>query len=450
MTPTQRIVFRLVDLACILAALAFSSWLMLPPYLEIFADYTGASFFTVVIFLLSFYMMDCYNVGREDFRDSAVRVVVAVVLGIVATGFVFYTFEHWRFPRMMFVLQMAVNLALSLGWRRLYYWLGKGLDQESEDVVLLGAAMADRARRVIGEYSPNSRIIGYVGEPGADPEAAGLWLGPASAIFSVIAERRPGKVIVLDPFYLDQDITHGLFKAKLDGLRVGDMRGLYEKLAARVPVDLIEDDWFLLEDGFNLNVNNSLRRLKRAFDISFSLGLLILASPLLLIAALATRLDSPGPILYRQTRVGLNGKEFTLFKIRSMLADAEKNGAQWAAQKDPRVTRVGRFLRTSRIDELPQLFNVLKGEMSVIGPRPERPAFVSQLAEQLPYYDVRHSVKPGITGWAQVCYPYGASLEDARYKLEYDLFYIKHLSALLEAKILLKTVGVVLFPKGAR
>lgn len=450
MNNTLRIAFRLADLVCILLALAFSSWLMLPPYLEIFSDYTGASTFTVIIFLLSFYMMNCYNMGREDFRDTVVRVIVAVVVGIVATGFVFYTFEHWRFPRIMFVLQMTVNIALSLGWRRLYFVYGRRLDKEPESVLLLGAAMAGRARRVLGEYSPHSHIIGYVGVEGADPEEAGPWLGPADAIFKVIAEAKPGKIIVLDRFYLDPEITHALFMAKIEGLNVSDMRGLYEKLAARVPIDLIEDDWFLLEDGFNLNVNNSLRRLKRAFDICFSLSLLILSSPILLIAMAAVRLDSPGPALFIQDRVGLNGKEFPLYKLRSMRTDAEKNGAQWAAAHDPRVTRVGRFLRKTRIDELPQLFNVLKGEMSVIGPRPERMAFVRELSEKLPYYDVRHSVKPGITGWAQVCYPYGASLDDSRHKLEYDLFYIKHLSALLEAKILLRTVGVVLYPKGAR
>jgi sugar transferase (PEP-CTERM system associated) len=423
---------------------------MLPPYLEIFSDYTGASTFTVIIFMLSFYMMNCYNVGREDFKDSAVRVLVAVVVGIVAAGFVFYTFEHWRFPRMMFVLQMTVNLALSLGWRRLYFVLGRRIESEPEGVIFLGAGLADRARRVLGEYAPETLVLGYVGEEGADEQAAGPWLGSAGTIFGVIEKHRPTRVIVLDLFYLDADITHGLFLAKLGGLNVSDMRGLYERLAARVPVNLIEDDWLLLEDGFRLNVNSGMRRLKRAFDIAFSLSLLTVTLPLIGAALAAVRLDSPGPALYKQRRVGLHGKEFELYKIRSMRLDAERDGARWAEKKDPRVTRVGRILRTTRIDELPQLINVLKGEMSVIGPRPERMAFVRELSEKIPYYDVRHTVKPGITGWAQVCYPYGASLEDSRLKLEYDLFYIKHLSMLLEAKILLRTIGVVLFPRGAR
>jgi exopolysaccharide biosynthesis polyprenyl glycosylphosphotransferase len=228
------------------------------------------------------------------------------------------------------------------------------------------------------------------------------------------------------------------------------MRGLYERLAARVPVDLIAEDWLLLEDGFYLNANGSLRRLKRAFDVCFACTLLLLTAPIILLACLALKLDSPGPAIFKQKRVGLLGDEFTLYKIRSMRLDAEKDGAQWASKNDPRVTRVGRFLRKSRIDELPQLVNVLRGDMSVIGPRPERMDFVRELVARLPFYDVRHSVKPGVTGWAQVSYPYGASMEDARLKLEYDLYYVKHLSPLLEAKILLKTIGVILFPKGAR
>ncbi|MDR2668886.1 MAG: sugar transferase [Desulfovibrio sp.] len=455
---------------------------MLPPYLEIFADYTGASTFTVLIFLLSFYMMDCYNVGREDFRDSCVRVLVAVVVGIVAAGFAFYTFEHWRFPRMMFVVQMAVNLTLSLAWRRAYFLFARRTRTKPGQVVFFGSRGAQRARSVLEEYEPETEILGYVGDadatgsapahaPGdrADPAGppasgegpvpphtsgkespAGPHLGAAEDIFAVIGRFSPTRVIILDSVFPDRNTAHGLFNAKLKGLNVVDIRGLYERLAARVPVDLIGDDLLLLEDGFNLNVNAAVRRLKRASDICFALVLSAAALPVLLAVALLVRCESPGPVLYRQRRVGLYGREFTVYKIRSMRLDAEKNGVAWAGKNDPRVTRIGRFIRKTRIDELPQLVNVLKGEMSLIGPRPERMEFVRELSAVIPYYDVRHSVKPGITGWAQVCCPYGASVEDARLKLEYDLYYIKNMSILLEAKIILKTIGVVLFPKGAR
>ncbi|MDR2124730.1 MAG: sugar transferase [Desulfovibrio sp.] len=456
MKSSTRSIFRFVDLLCILIALAVSSRLMLPPYLEIFADYTGASTFTVLIFLLSFYMMDCYNVGREDFRDSCVRVLVAVVIGVVAAGFAFYTFERWRFPRMMFVVQMAVSLALSLAWRRAYFVLARRRRAKHGGVVFFGSGGAQRARGILEEYEPETEILGYVGGKDAAPRApdkegpAGPRLGAAEDIFAVIERFSPTRVIILDSAFPDRNTAHGLFNAKLNGLNVVDIRGLYERLAARVPVDLIRDDRLLLEDGFNLNVNAAMRRLKRASDICFSLALLAAALPVLLAAAAAVRCESLGPVLYRQRRVGLYGREFTVYKIRSMRLDAEKNGAAWAGKNDPRVTRCGRFIRKTRIDELPQLVNVLKGEMSLIGPRPERMEFVRELRDLIPYYEVRHSVKPGITGWAQVCCPYGASVEDARLKLEYDLFYIKNMSLLLEAKIILRTIGVVLFPKGAR
>jgi sugar transferase (PEP-CTERM system associated) len=447
-TRNSRLLFLFLDLLGILAALSLSSWLMLPPDLAVFADYTGASTLTVFFFLIAFYMFDCYRVGREDFRDSLIRVILAVIVGIIGAGFSFYAFEHWRFPRVTFLLQMAVTLTLSLSWRAAYARLHTRAAPAQEKIVLFGAQAMDRALGVLKEYSPQDQVIGYVGAEAANP--ARPRLGDLADIFAVLARHQATKVIVLESRSLDQDLAARLFAAKLHGLKVEDMRGLYERLTARLPIDLIEDAWLLLEDGFNLNATASLRRLKRTFDICFSLAFLLLTAPLLLLAVLLVRLESRGPAIYSQRRVGLNNREFTIYKIRSMRLDAEGGRAVWAARNDPRVTLTGRFLRKTRLDELPQLLNVLRGDMSIIGPRPERGEFTRELAGALPYYDVRHTVKPGITGWAQVCYPYGASLEDARAKLEYDLYYIKNLSALLETKILLKTIGVILFPKGAR
>ena len=189
---------------------------------------------------------------------------------------------------------------------------------------------------------------------------------------------------------------------------------------------------------------------RRSLDILISLGLLVCTAPLLLIIAVLIKADSNGPVLYRQERLGLNGTRFQLFKLRSMLVDAEADGPCWADKHDPRVTRMGRWLRLSRIDELPQLFNVLAGTMSLIGPRPERPYFLEQLTRAIPHYGQRMSVKPGITGWAQVSYPYGASVEDARHKLSFDLYYLEHRSLALDLRILLATVRVVLTGNGAR
>jgi exopolysaccharide biosynthesis polyprenyl glycosylphosphotransferase len=215
-----------------------------------------------------------------------------------------------------------------------------------------------------------------------------------------------------------------------------------------VPTNSLKASWLVYGDGF---VQGRARRLaKRTFDVVSSLILLILALPIMAITALAIRLESPGPIVYRQERVGLRGRPFMCLKFRSMRVDAEADGVpRWAARNDSRVTRVGAFIRKSRIDELPQLVSVLRGEMSMVGPRPERPAFVAQLRKDIPFYDLRHSVKPGVTGWAQIRYRYGASTEDARRKHQFDLYYVKNNSLFLDLLVLVETVTVVLFREGA-
>ncbi len=236
---------------------------------------------------------------------------------------------------------------------------------------------------------------------------------------------------------------------RLRGIRVYDDVSFWEQHLGRINLSRIDAVWFLRAEGFSNGLIS--RAIKRVIDVLVSLVLLALTFPLMLATAVAVRLDSPGPVLYRQQRVGLFGEPFTLLKFRSMRIDAEPEGApRWAAMKDPRVTRVGSFIRSTRIDELPQLLNVLRGEMSLIGPRPERPHFVAQLAEVIPFYNERSYVKPGITGWAQVNFPYGASVEDARQKLSYDLYYVKNRGTFLDLLILIATVRVILFREGAR
>jgi sugar transferase (PEP-CTERM system associated) len=240
-----------------------------------------------------------------------------------------------------------------------------------------------------------------------------------------------------------------LLDSKLRGARVLSVTTFYERHLGRIDLDSVDSHWLLCADGFTQGLLTKV--LKRFLDVVVSLSLLVLTLPVMLVTALLIKLDSPGPVLYRQQRLGLHGKVFTLCKFRSMRVDAEAGGKpRWAQHRDPRVTRVGRFIRPMRIDELPQLINVLLGEMSMIGPRPERPHFVEQLSRVIPLYRQRAYVKPGITGWAQVNYPYGASVEDAREKLAYDLYYVKNRSLLLDVLILFATVRVILFREGAR
>jgi sugar transferase (PEP-CTERM system associated) len=239
-----------------------------------------------------------------------------------------------------------------------------------------------------------------------------------------------------------------LLDCRIQGVPILDFAGFCERTKAEVPVDSLKASWLVYGDGFMQGRARALT--KRVFDIVSSGTLLVLASPVMLLAALAIRLDSRGPIIYRQERVGLGGETFMCMKFRSMRTDAEKDGvARWASKNDSRITRVGAFMRKTRIDELPQLLSVLRGEMSMVGPRPERPTFVSQLREAIPFYDLRHTVKPGLTGWAQVRFSYGASMEDARRKHQFDLYYVKNNSLVLDLLVLIETVSVVLFREGA-
>lgn len=240
-----------------------------------------------------------------------------------------------------------------------------------------------------------------------------------------------------------------LLECRLQGTPVLDLAGFYERTKGQVPTESLKASWLVYGNGFVQGVVRTA--VKRAFDVGCSAVLLLCASPIMLLTAVLIRLDSPGPIIYRQERVGLGGRRFMCLKFRSMCSDAERDGvARWAAKNDSRVTRVGAFIRKCRVDELPQLLSVLKGEMSLVGPRPERPSFVDQLRGQIPFYDIRHSVKPGVTGWAQVRYSYGASVEDARRKHEFDLYYVKNNSLFLDLLILVETVSVVLFREGAQ
>ena len=243
-----------------------------------------------------------------------------------------------------------------------------------------------------------------------------------------------------------------LLMCKMDGLQIVDYQTFWERETGRLDLDELRPSWLIFGKGFSRGLVSD--GIKRLFDIAVSGTVLVITTflvPVTIIAALLVKLESPGPILYRQARIGLNGKPFMVLKFRSMRQDAERVGSpQWARVKDPRVTRIGAFLRKTRVDELPQLINVLRGDMSFVGPRPERPYFVEQLTEAIPFYRERHCVKPGITGWAQINYPYGASLEDARQKLSYDLYYVKNRSPFLDFVIILSTIRVLLLLQGSR
>jgi len=365
-------------------------------------------------------------------------------LSILVSYVIFLAMDESRLPGGLGQGQIAAGLGifavLSVAWDSLRN--NDAFTFASHDKCLLvgNGILADRMEEAIRECPNRFQLVGRVEYPMASQDAKPE---DADDIFETAKRLGATKVV------LSLTERRGIFpleemlSCKLSGIEVLDSPDMFERLTGKLLIENITPSWFIFCHGFK--VTPGLRAAKRFVDVALSLFGLLMFAPFVPLVALAIRLDSPGPIFFRQIRVGQGDKEFNLFKFRTMRQDAEANtGAVWAKENDNRVTRLGRFLRKSRIDEIPQLINVLRGEMSLIGPRPERPEFVSTLKERIPYYSERHYVKPGVSGWAQVRYPYGASVEDAVEKLRYDLYYIKNISILLDFKIILKTVAVMI------
>ncbi|MFA7665592.1 MAG: TIGR03013 family XrtA/PEP-CTERM system glycosyltransferase [Burkholderiaceae bacterium] len=402
--------------------------------------------------VLSMTALGLYDSHAEPFRVMLQRLLIAYALALVVMAVFFALAPTHTVGGNEFALTSVFAVGAIVIIRLLFFRLTDvGLPKRR--VLIVGNGLeAEEVIRFLNEGS-RSRIIEYAGlyPLASDRDASEAEQRTArqqflrtvqdlrvSEIVVALRERRGGVMPLRE-----------MLECKLRGIKVMDLVSFYEREKGLLKVDNLRASWLIFGSGFNQGATRDV--IKRLFDIFVSLALLIVTLPVLLLAMLAILLESGRPILYRQERVGQGGKSFTIYKLRSMSQDAEKDGKpRWAGANDARVTRVGRFLRRSRIDELPQLFNVLRGDMSFVGPRPERPFFVRQLLADIPYYDVRHSVKPGITGWSQVRYPYGASVEDALGKLQYDLYYVKNHSLFLDLLILVDTVQVVLLGKGAR
>lgn len=386
----------------------------------------------------------------RSIRFAIARMLVAVGLSVFLISFFYLLLPGAALWRSVLLISMGTSVLL-LTLDRLILGRLIGVDAFRRRVLILGAG--ERAARlmqlsrregsgfmVVGAVSmaPDSLAVADA-VPRDSIDDLGRFVERVSADEVVLALQERRNALPLKD----------LLRVKTKGVHVSDFSSLVERETGRVDLDTLNPSWLIFSDGFASGRVISTMA-KRVFDVTVSLSLLVFALPLIGIFALLIKLESPGPAFYRQVRVGHFGQTFEIPKLRSMRQDAEAGGIAWAQKDDPRVTRVGRFIRKVRIDELPQMWSVLKGEMSFVGPRPERPEFVAQLEDTLPYYAERHMVKPGITGWAQINYPYGASLDDARQKLEYDLYYAKNYTPFLDLLILLQTARVILWPEGAR
>ncbi len=385
--------------------------------------------------------------------ESLIRAAVALALALPLTYAVASFFPaSLADPHTVQIAAMASVAAVIL--HRSYSAARAATGSRSRSRVLIFGS--GEAARVVGQTlrhaDPDADIVGYYPGPNeATPAVPATELLPTGASLTQTArERRVDEIIVaLTERRAGSMPLRDLLDCKLLGVRVNDINAHFEKRLGQIRIDYLYAGWLIFGDGFNQGLARTV--VKRIFDIVCASVLILLALPLMLVTALAIRLESPGHVLYRQQRVGRNGRAFEVVKFRSMRADAERDGTpRWATAGDARITRVGHIIRRTRIDELPQLFGVLAGHMSLVGPRPERQYFVDQLTQEIPFYAVRHSVKPGVTGWAQVRFQYGATVEDSQEKLQYDLYYVKNHTLFLDLMILLETVRVVLTGKGAR
>ena len=386
----------------------------------------------IVSALIAYYIANVYNVATSKYKlkDMTTVIVINGILMTVTTFSKIFTFYEG-------IILFGIITIFQIAFRY---------------IVIMGVVEKERVV-FVGENDYTQDLLESVKKDGQYVFTASLNNTDMKALGKEIVEMYKTKkfdvlVDFTDKLLGDPKLTGKLLQYKLAGLQYYNYLEFYETYENKLPISHLSPKWFLENTGFEIYHNNFNLKAKRLLDLFFAMLIGIFAAPVIILAAIIVKLESKGPVFFIQERIGEGNKKFNIVKFRSMTTDAEKDGPQWASKNDNRVTKFGKIMRATRIDELPQLWNVLRGEMSFVGPRPEREFFIQQLEKEIPYYNLRHTVKPGLTGWAQVMYPYGASVEDAYRKLQYDLYYIKHHSIPFDVKVLLKTVTIVIFGKG--
>jgi exopolysaccharide biosynthesis polyprenyl glycosylphosphotransferase len=459
----RRLLLLLGDLAIMSLALAAALWLRRAAIVGAFRN-LGRTFQVMPhwwavlagLWVCLAMVLQCYDLRRSA---QAVRsaVYTAAAAGMTAGLYLLvpYVSAPLVYSRLSWFIFAALAIVGVAGWRILY----AGVFHQPafcRRVLVVGAGRSGlsvaRAVKTVGQDA-GIDLVCLVDD---DPALAGAniggypLLGASGELEDLVKEQQIDEIVVAitDPASMSKELVDCLVRCWGRGTSIVPMPLFYEQVTGALPIEHLGQNLFALAEGSGHAARRIWQVTRRLVDIALAAMALFILLPLLPVIALAIRLDSPGPVFYRQQRVGLGGRPFDIVKLRSMIPNAEPNGAVWARSNDRRITRVGRLMRRTRLDELPQLWNLLRGDMTLIGPRPERPEFVRQLVAEIPYYGVRHSIKPGLTGWAQVQFTYGSSIEDAWRKLEYDLYYVKHRGPVLDLTILLKTIRVVLQMKG--
>ena len=407
-----------------------------------------------VFCLASFYLLDLYDfVVMHDRRELVLRLLQALGLAWIALALVFYLMPQVMIGRGVSMISLPLALLLMVGWRLAIHWV-LGHPEIGERILIVGSGpfAIEIARETLGRPDAGFRVVGFVD---SDPALVGKSLinpkviGLTSELGALVRSEHIDRIVVAIGDRRGQFPTEELLRLSLSGdVSIEESASFYERLTGRVLLDLIRPSWLIFSSRGRRARLNELAG--AAMHRTVALLGAILSFPIAIFTAMLIKIESRGPIFYRQERVGKNGRVFSLMKFRSMRVDAEKDGPVWAKTEDERTTRVGRIIRKIRVDEIPQFWNILRGDMNFVGPRPERPHFIAQLAKEIPFYEQRHLVAPGLTGWAQIKYPYGASIEDAKQKLEYDLYYLKNQSITLDATIMFETIKTILLGRGGR
>ena len=410
-----------------------------------------AVFITIVCQIVLYYC-DLYSLkGQRNLGETFLNFIQSMGLAFILLAIFYYLIPHLIIGRGIGILSFLLLLLILTLWRGLFdHFLASPQMKERIIIIGIGEMAANLARDIMNDLGSGFQVVGFISSNEADVGRSIVnpkVIGTVEQLSAIVREHKvAGIVVALDERRLTLPVRE-ILQCKLEGILIHEGTALMEQISGKISVENLRPSWIIFSDGFR--VTPLTITFKRIMDVTVSSILIAMTWPIMLLVVMAIKIDSPGPVLYRQTRVGQWGREFTLLKFRSMGQNAESNGPQWATEDDTRVTRVGRVIRKLRLDELPQLVNVLKGYMSLVGPRPERPEFVVQLREKIPFYDQRHSVKPGVTGWAQVRFNYGNSVEDSLQKLEYDLYYIKHIAPVFDLLIIFQTIKVVLLGRGA-
>jgi len=418
-------------------------------------DFAIQASIVVLVCLACFYYNDLYDLSTGfGAMESVLRIEQSLGAACLLLGLLYFLLPGLLLSRGVFLIAMALSMVLVVLSRKAFDRVWQ-LTAPLQRVAILGTGQLalEVARELTRRPDLSMQLEGFVGAGPAGPEGEKIFgypvLGTTGEMERIASDRGISKIVVALEDRRGVLPTRELVSLRVRGVRVDEASTALSALTGRVMLRTVKPSWFVFSDGFHRSKWNDW--VKRLLDLACGIIGLTLALPIMAVVAIAVKLGSKGPILYRQTRVGRMSRPFEVLKFRSMKTDAEKdNGAQWAVENDPRTTKIGRFIRKYRLDELPQFINVIRGDMSFIGPRPERPEFVQELRKTIPYYDERHTVRPGLTGWAQVQYSYGASVEDAFNKLEYDLFYLKNLSLTFDLAILFRTVRIVLGGYGGR